>query len=220
MLRIAQAKPGAGRVRFTVADLRRLPDLGEFDVAVALGEPFDYLRNEEELGSALRGAANLLAPGGLLVFDINTRGLPFVVLLRPSHGVAPSQVMFVLIGGVIAERRSRGALLAVTDLLNFAAYATMAAMFLAGHVSILALAILAALSRLATLSLGSMEKAHTRAAPGWRDLRTDGVSSVPVNGFGSSCCNTLWSWRRRTPPLSYWASSRHSATWAGRRRGR
>ncbi|WP_285565991.1 class I SAM-dependent DNA methyltransferase [Actinoallomurus iriomotensis] len=74
MLRIAQARPGAERVRFAVADLRRLPDLGEFDVAVALGEPFDYLRNEEELGGALRGVANLLAPGGLLVFDINTHG--------------------------------------------------------------------------------------------------------------------------------------------------
>ncbi|GLY82336.1 MFS transporter [Actinoallomurus iriomotensis] len=151
-----------------------------------------------------------------------------------------AQVTFVLIGGVIADRRSRGALLAVTDLLNFAAYATMAAMFLAGHVSIPALAILAGLSGLATalfspamtavvpdlveaerlqranallrigangamvaglacsgmmvarlgtgwalavnaasflvsaaltLSLGSIEKAHTRDAPGWRDLR-------------------------------------------------
>jgi hypothetical protein len=77
-----------------VAGLRHLPDLGEFDVAVALGEPFDYLRNEEELGSALRGVANFLArapspdlarySGSSLTHDMDTD--PGMASSRHHHG--------------------------------------------------------------------------------------------------------------------------------------
>ena len=74
MLRQAKAKPGAEDVRFVVADVRDLPDLGLFDVAVTLGEPFIYLLDDRELAAALTGVAGLLAPGALFAFDLGTAG--------------------------------------------------------------------------------------------------------------------------------------------------
>lgn len=74
ILRAARAKPGADRVSFIAGDLRHLPDLGLFDVAVTLGEPLNYLADLDELLAAFKGVARLLMPGGLFVFDLNTRG--------------------------------------------------------------------------------------------------------------------------------------------------
>lgn len=71
MLERAAAKAG-GRARLTVQDLRSLPVLGEFDLVWSLGDAFNYLQSAAELSAALHGAAANLAPGGLLLFDINT----------------------------------------------------------------------------------------------------------------------------------------------------
>ncbi|SCE82732.1 Methyltransferase domain-containing protein [Micromonospora carbonacea] len=106
MLRQARAKPGAGQVRFVVADVRELPDLGRFDVAVTLGEPFIYLRDEQELSAALRGVSALLTPGGLVVVDLGTAGF---------HQRHPSRVVvedggneFAVVRGASSRRDPHG----------------------------------------------------------------------------------------------------------------
>lgn len=71
MLALARAKVG-GTVRLSVADMRKLPKFGEFDLVWALDDAVNYLLSSEELGEALSGMRANLAPGGLLMFDLNT----------------------------------------------------------------------------------------------------------------------------------------------------
>jgi SAM-dependent methyltransferase len=71
MLELARAKAGDA-VRLTVADMRKLPAFGEFDLVWALDDAVNYLLSGEELGQALSGMRGNLAPGGLLMFDVNT----------------------------------------------------------------------------------------------------------------------------------------------------
>jgi SAM-dependent methyltransferase len=71
MLALARAKAGAG-ARLSVADMRKLPEFGEFDLVWALDDAVNYLLSGEELGEALSGMRANLAPGGLLMFDVNT----------------------------------------------------------------------------------------------------------------------------------------------------
>jgi SAM-dependent methyltransferase len=70
MLELAQAKAG-NCARLSVADMRELPVFGEFDLVWALDDAVNYLLDEEELGKALSGMRANLAPGGLLMFDVN-----------------------------------------------------------------------------------------------------------------------------------------------------
>jgi SAM-dependent methyltransferase len=55
-----------------VADLRLLPDLGPFDLATCLCDSVNYLTEEDDLAAAFEGISRILAPGGLLAFDVNT----------------------------------------------------------------------------------------------------------------------------------------------------
>lgn len=71
MVELARGKAGEA-ARLTVADMRELPALGEFDLVWALDDAVNYLLSAEELGSALSGMRANLAPGGLLMFDVNT----------------------------------------------------------------------------------------------------------------------------------------------------
>lgn len=71
MLEHARAKAG-NAARLSVADMRELPVYGEFDLVWALDDAVNYLLSGEELESALRGMRANLAPGGLLMFDVNT----------------------------------------------------------------------------------------------------------------------------------------------------
>lgn len=70
MVEIARAKVGDA-VRLEVADMRELPRLGEFDVVWSLNDSVNYLADRAELEAALAGMRRNLAPGGLLVFDVN-----------------------------------------------------------------------------------------------------------------------------------------------------
>ncbi|MFJ1748221.1 class I SAM-dependent DNA methyltransferase [Streptomyces sp. NPDC088116] len=83
MLKAAAAKPGASEVHFAPGDLRRLPPLHPFDVAVTLGSPLNYMHDESELRAALDGVSRLLRPGGLFVFDLGTLGLRESLLSGP-----------------------------------------------------------------------------------------------------------------------------------------
>jgi SAM-dependent methyltransferase len=71
MLELARAKAGDA-VQLSVADMRELPVFGEFNLVWALDDAVNYLLSGKELWEALRGMRANLAPGGLLMFDVNT----------------------------------------------------------------------------------------------------------------------------------------------------
>ena len=74
MLRVAREKTESTEVSFVAADMRALPALGSFAVVTAMGEPFSNLADISELQSTFASVANVLEPGGLVVFDMPTRG--------------------------------------------------------------------------------------------------------------------------------------------------
>ena len=71
MLEVARAKVGDA-AQLHVADMRELPEFGEFDLVWAIGDQVNYLHSEEELDLALGGMRSNLAPAGLLVFDTSS----------------------------------------------------------------------------------------------------------------------------------------------------
>ncbi len=70
MLALAATKAGDS-AELSVADMRSLPKLGEFDLVWALDDAVNYLLSEGELKSALYGMRGNLAEEGLLLFDAN-----------------------------------------------------------------------------------------------------------------------------------------------------
>ncbi|HEX3042509.1 MAG TPA: class I SAM-dependent methyltransferase [Solirubrobacterales bacterium] len=71
MLDLAREKAGE-QADLLVADMRDLPDLGEFDLIWAINDPLNYLLSIEEMEATFRGMRRNLAPGGIVLFDINT----------------------------------------------------------------------------------------------------------------------------------------------------
>ncbi len=71
MVAIAREKAG-NRAEVSVADMRELPVFGEFNLVCCLDDAVNYLLSREELEQALTGMRRNLAPGGLLMFDVNT----------------------------------------------------------------------------------------------------------------------------------------------------
>lgn len=70
---IEQAREKVGdAVSLSVADMRELPKLGEFDLVWAVNDAVNYLLNAEELEAALVGMRENLAAGGIVLFDVNT----------------------------------------------------------------------------------------------------------------------------------------------------
>jgi len=59
-------------VELHVADMRRLPDLGPFDLVLCLDDAVNYLLDEHELSAALQSIRSVLTETGLLIFDVNT----------------------------------------------------------------------------------------------------------------------------------------------------
>jgi SAM-dependent methyltransferase len=70
MLALAEEK-ASGSVGLSIADMRELPRLGEFDLVWALDDAINYLLSPEELEDAFRGMRDNLADTGLLLFDVN-----------------------------------------------------------------------------------------------------------------------------------------------------
>jgi SAM-dependent methyltransferase len=97
MVALARRKAGS-RAQIHVADMRRLPILGEFDLVTCIDDTFNHLLTVDEVADALAGVRENLAPDGVLVFDVNTiaayRDVPDVVvededrLLRWRGGLA------------------------------------------------------------------------------------------------------------------------------------
>ena len=71
MARLAETRLGPG-ADVHVGDLRSLPELGPCDLATCLCDSVNYLTEEDDLAAAFSGIAAMLAPGGLLAFDVNT----------------------------------------------------------------------------------------------------------------------------------------------------
>ena len=71
MLDVARGKLPAG-VQLVAADMRALPDLGEFDLVWSVADAVNYLHTEAELIAAFEGFRVNLAPGGVVVFDVDT----------------------------------------------------------------------------------------------------------------------------------------------------
>lgn len=71
MVELARGKVGDS-VDLSVADMRDLPDFGQFDLVWCLDDAINYLLSGEELEQALSGMRRNLGPGGLLMFDVNT----------------------------------------------------------------------------------------------------------------------------------------------------
>jgi SAM-dependent methyltransferase len=71
MVQLAKKKVGRG-ARVSVADMRALPVFGEFDLVWCLDDAVNYLGDATDLRTALVGMRRNLAPGGLLIFDLNT----------------------------------------------------------------------------------------------------------------------------------------------------
>jgi SAM-dependent methyltransferase len=55
-----------------VADIRELPELGEFDLVTCLDDSVNYLVEDGDLDAAFGALGRNLAPDGVLVFDVNT----------------------------------------------------------------------------------------------------------------------------------------------------
>lgn len=70
MVALAEKKAG-DLAELSVADMRELPRLGEFDLVWALDDALNYLLSVEELERALCGMRDNLAGDGLLLFDLN-----------------------------------------------------------------------------------------------------------------------------------------------------
>jgi SAM-dependent methyltransferase len=70
MLAIAEAKTQQD-VELHLADVRRLPRYGEFDLVLLLDDVVNYLTEREDLVQAFAAAGANLADGGVLVFDVN-----------------------------------------------------------------------------------------------------------------------------------------------------
>jgi SAM-dependent methyltransferase len=71
MAAIAGDKAG-GAADVLVHDMRSLPALGEFDLVACIDDAVNYLLDEDDLVAALRGLRRNVAPGGVVVFDVNT----------------------------------------------------------------------------------------------------------------------------------------------------
>ncbi|MDQ3725320.1 MAG: methyltransferase domain-containing protein [Actinomycetota bacterium] len=69
MVEVARAKVG-DRARLLVADMRELPDLGEFDLIWTVNDAINYLGGVEEMEATLEGMRRNLAPEGIVLLDL------------------------------------------------------------------------------------------------------------------------------------------------------
>jgi SAM-dependent methyltransferase len=69
---VALARSKAPEAELFVADIRSLEPAGPFDLITCLDDSLNYLIDDGDLEAALASLARNLAPGGVLVFDLNT----------------------------------------------------------------------------------------------------------------------------------------------------
>ena len=69
---VALARAKAPEPELFVADIRTLRPVGSFDLITCLDDSLNYLVDDGDLEAAFGGLAANLAPGGMIVFDVNT----------------------------------------------------------------------------------------------------------------------------------------------------
>lgn len=69
MVEAARAKVG-DRAELHVADMRELPNFGEFDLVWSINSAMNYLLSTDELTATLAGMRRNLAPQGVILFDL------------------------------------------------------------------------------------------------------------------------------------------------------
>lgn len=96
MLDVARSKNHPGRtINFRQADMRDLPSsLGTFDVIHWMDDVANHLASPRDLNSAIHSSASLLAPGGLLIFDVNTMKV-FTQHFAQQHVSKTEQAVFI-----------------------------------------------------------------------------------------------------------------------------
>jgi SAM-dependent methyltransferase len=72
MIELAREE-GGGEVEVSVADMRELPQFGEFELVLSLNDAVNYLLGDDELRRALAAMAANLSDDGLLLFDVNAK---------------------------------------------------------------------------------------------------------------------------------------------------
>lgn len=72
MLEVAEGEAG-DQVSLSVADMRKLPVFGEFELVLVLNDSIDYMLSESDLERTLLGLRSNMAEDGLLLFDCNSR---------------------------------------------------------------------------------------------------------------------------------------------------
>ncbi len=72
MIEAARRKYPRQAGSFRVADMRRLPDLGEFDLVLCLDDAINYLLSSRDLEDTFRCVADVLSPSGVFTFDVNS----------------------------------------------------------------------------------------------------------------------------------------------------
>jgi SAM-dependent methyltransferase len=86
MIARAKEKHHGEAIAYDVADMKKLPTYGEFELVWALNDPVNYLVSDGDLHSALEAMGANLADDGLLVFDCNTLRL-FRASFEPETGL-------------------------------------------------------------------------------------------------------------------------------------
>jgi ubiquinone/menaquinone biosynthesis C-methylase UbiE len=79
---LARAASKAPGVRVVAGDMRRLPDLGEFDLVTCLDDALNYVTSEDDLIATFRGFRRCMASNGLAVWDVNTQAMYRVAFAR------------------------------------------------------------------------------------------------------------------------------------------
>lgn len=98
MLAVAAANPLHRDIRFVRADMRDLPEeLGAFDVISWVDDVANHLPGSGDLGAALASSAARLAPGGVLLFDVNTL-VAFREMFASTTVLDLDDVMFTFTG--------------------------------------------------------------------------------------------------------------------------
>jgi SAM-dependent methyltransferase len=91
MVHAAQEKFPARADAFLVADMRELPELGEFDLVLCLDDGVNYLLSDADLEATFSGVSRLLARDGMFVFDVNSlrtyRSAFATAMVRESDGL-------------------------------------------------------------------------------------------------------------------------------------